>query len=132
MTGEERAARWKRQRQQRYVRGLAAERIAAGWLMLKGYRVLGRRVRTGGGEIDLIAVRGRRIAFVEVKQRRHTLAAEAAILPRQRERVRRAAELWLRSRPALHGYEMGFDVVFLLPWRLPRHIPNALSEHEWR
>lgn len=132
MTGEEAAAQSKRQRRRRYLSGLAAERIVAGWLTLKGYRVIGRRVRTAGGEIDLIAVRGRRIAFIEVKQRRNLIAAEASILPRQRQRVRRAAELWLRSRPAFHGHEMGFDIVFLMPWRWPRHIENGLSDHEWR
>lgn len=132
MASEADVAQWKRKRRRRYFGGHAAEWIAAGWLTLKGYRVLGRRVRTAGGEIDLIAVRGRRIAFVEVKQRRDMMAAEASILPRQRQRVRRAAELWLRSRPAYHEHEMGFDIVFLLPWRWPQHIENGLSDHQWR
>lgn len=125
-------AHWRRQRQRRYLGGVTAEWIAAAWLTLKGYRVIGWRVRTAGGEIDLIAVRGRRIAFVEVKRRRDEAAAEASIVPRQRRRVRRAAEFWLCSRPAFHEHEIGFDVVFLVPWRWPRHIKNGLSDHENR
>ena len=132
MPGEIELARWKRERRRRYFGGLAAEWIAAGWLMLKGYRVLGRRVKTRGGEIDLITVRGSRIAFIEVKRRRDVMAAEASILPRQRQRVRRAAELWLRTRPAFHQHEVGFDVIFLMPWRWPRHIENGLTDHEGR
>jgi len=119
-----------RERRRRHFGGLAAEGLAALWLALKGYRILGRRVKTPAGEIDLIAMRGKRLAFVEVKRRRDGLAAEASILPRQRQRVRRAAELWLKRRPALQGHEMGFDVVFLMPWRVPRHIENGLRDHE--
>ena len=53
----------------RYRRGRLSEWLAAAALLAKGYRILGRRVRTPYGEIDLIAVRGRRLAFVEVKRR---------------------------------------------------------------
>src|SRR4029453_6459230 len=53
----------------RYRRGRLSEWLAAAALLAKGYRILGRRVRTPYGEIDLIAVRGRRLAFEEVKLR---------------------------------------------------------------
>jgi len=123
---------WKRARRRRHFGGLVAEWIAAGWLALKGYRIIGRRVRTAGGEIDLIAVRRRRIAFIEVKQRQYLAAAEAAIIPRQRHRVRKAAQLWLSKRDEFHAFEIGFDVVFLMPWRWPVHLENGLSDHESR
>ncbi|CFX06945.1 conserved protein of unknown function [Candidatus Filomicrobium marinum] len=132
MADDAEARRWKRQRRRRYFSGLMAERVAATWLMFKGYRVLGRRVRTAGGEIDLIAVRGRRLAFVEVKQRRNVGAAQASIQLRQRQRVRRAAELWLSKRRSFENHDVGFDVVFLVPWRWPLHIQNGLSDHELR
>ena len=54
-------------RLERLRRGNIAELIAAGLLMAKGYRILARRHRTPYGEIDVIAARWRRIAFVEVK-----------------------------------------------------------------
>lgn len=130
MDGERRdAVHWKRARRRRYLGGIAAEWVAAGWLVLKGYRVIAKRVRTAGGEIDLIAVRGRRIAFVEVKHRQDPGAAEASIVRRQRERVRNAAQMWLGRRPEFHEFEMGFDVVFLMPWRWPVHLENGLLDH---
>ena len=61
MTADERRARLRR--------GRLAETLAAAALMAKGYRILGRNVKTRAGEIDIIAVRGQRIAFVEVKRR---------------------------------------------------------------
>jgi putative endonuclease len=100
--------------------------MAAALLMAKGYRILGRRTKTPRGEIDLIAVRGRRLAFVEVKRRPNSEEAEAAITPRQRERVRQAALLWLARNARYQQYDLGFDIVFILPGRWPQHLENAL------
>ena len=44
--------------------GRRAESLAALWLRLIGWRILARRVRTPAGEVDLIARRGRMVAFV--------------------------------------------------------------------
>src|SRR5262249_19071702 len=79
----------------RYRRGRLSEWMAAALLVAKGYRILGRRVRTPYGEIDLVAVRGSRLAFVEVKRRPTRLEAEAALTTRQRVRIARAAEFWV-------------------------------------
>ena len=117
---------------QRSARGLAAyeagrraEAMAALWLMAKGYRILGRRVRTRAGEVDLIARRGRIVAFIEVKARGDVAGAAAALGPAQRERLVRAASLYVASRPALQALDMRFDLVLAAPRRLPRHIPDA-------
>lgn len=118
--------RWREERRARERRGRSAELLAAAALMLKGYRITGRRVRTPAGEIDLIAIRGRRVAFVEVKQRRSLVEAEASIGDRQRERVRRAADHWLAKHPKLQEHEQGFDLIFILPRAWPRHIENGL------
>lgn len=83
-------------------------------------------VKTRAGEIDIIAVRGKRLAFVEVKRRGTCEEAEAAVTARQAARIRRAAEHWLTHRPRYHGHEQGFDVILLVRGRLPRHIPNGL------
>lgn len=45
--------------------GRTRERIAAFWLRLHGWRIVGERVKTRRGEVDLIARRGRTLAFVE-------------------------------------------------------------------
>ena len=113
-------------RRERQRRGRRSEWIAALLLMAKGYRLLARRHKTPLGEIDLIACRGRRLAFVEVKARRSIDDCQAAITPRAAERIRRAAVLWLARQPRYHEYEQGFDVVFIVPRSLPRHIENGM------
>jgi putative endonuclease len=53
-----------------YRHGLFAETIAALLLRLKGHRIIARRYKTPVDEIDLVALKGKRLAFVEVKQRK--------------------------------------------------------------
>lgn len=112
-------------RRRAYGRGRRAETLAAWWLRLKGYRVLARGFRVAAGEIDLIARRGRLLALVEVKARPSLAEARAAILPRQRERIARAAEVFLQRHPGLAGLDLRFDVVLLAPGRRPRHLADA-------
>ena len=112
-------------RRRAYGRGRRAEALAAWWLRLKGYRILARGFRVAAGEIDLIARRGRLIALVEVKARPSLEQAGTAILPRQRERITRAAEVFLQRHPELAGFDLRFDVVLLAPGRLPRHLADA-------
>ena len=112
-------------RRKAYGRGRRAETLAAWWLRLKGYRILARGFRVAAGEIDLIARRGRLIALVEVKARPSLEQAGAAILPRQRQRIARAAEVFLQRHPKLAGLSLRFDVVLLAPGRWPRHLANA-------
>lgn len=106
-------------------RGRSAERLAAWWLRLKGYRIVARGFRTPVGEIDLVARRGRRLALVEVKRRETLAAAAEAIRPQQQARIARAAELFLKRRPDLAGLTLGFDALLLAPGHRPRHLPDA-------
>jgi putative endonuclease len=105
--------------------GLRAELLAELMLRLKFYRILARRYKTPAGEIDLIARRGKRLAFVEVKLRRSQDAALEAITPRLRSRVRRAAELWMARHDRRGRWQPAFDVVVVLPGRWPRHLRDA-------
>ncbi len=79
------------------------------------------------GEIDLIASRRRRIAFVEVKRRRTLADCEAALTPRQAERIARAADHWIARHPRYGQHEIGLDAILIARGRLPRHLPNALD-----
>lgn len=118
-----------RRRDERRARdraGRRAEWIAAMALRLRGYRILARREKTPLGEIDLIAVRGRRVAFIEVKRRATLEAAEAAVTATQRARIRRAADLWLARNAPYQSHELGFDIVFLVGRSWPRHVENGL------
>ena len=95
--------------------GRAAEAAAVRHLQRQGWTLLGRNVRIGRGELDIIVRRGDVLAFVEVKARRSATcgAPEDAVDGRKRRQVARLAELWLAARPwALRGVsDVRFDVV---------------------
>ena len=112
----------KRQRAERG--GRRAERLAAYWLQLKGWDVLARRVRTPLGEVDLIARRGRTVAFVEVKARSTARDAEFALDDYRLRRVAAAANA-LAHRFVRPGDDMRIDAIFIVPWRLPKHLENV-------
>lgn len=104
--------------------GRRAERLAAWWLRLKGWRILAMRARTPVGEVDLIARRGRILAFVEVKARGSDDQAGLALDDYRLRRVARAAEA-LAARYARPGDDIRIDAMFIVPRRLPRHLPNV-------
>lgn len=116
----------------RQARGAAARKLgrraevwAALLLMAKGYRVLGFRLATPLGEIDLLAQRGKVLAVVEVKQRTTIEDALDAVTPTQRDRLRRAAAHLAAHRQSLRDLEVRLDLIALAPGRAPRHLPNA-------
>jgi putative endonuclease len=117
-----------RERLARLRRGRFAELTAAFLLISKGYRILARRLRTPHGEIDLIATRWGRVAFVEVKRRATMTDCEAALTPHQADRIGRAADHWLARHAAFSEHEIGLDAILVAPGRLPRHLPNALDK----
>ena len=104
--------------------GHGAEWLAAAFLMLKGYQVLGFRLKTRGVEIDILARQGRTVVVVEVKRRATLQAALSAVDPRQLERLRDAGAALLRHRPSLAGLQLRIDTVALAPGRVPRHRRN--------
>jgi putative endonuclease len=112
----------KRQRAERGAR--RAEAFAALWLQLKGWRILARRARTPVGEVDLIARRGRIVAFVEVKARATQAEADLSLDEYRLRRVAAAAQA-LAPRFVRPGDDMRIDAMFLVPRRLPRHLPNV-------
>jgi putative endonuclease len=105
-------------------RGRRAETIAGWWLRLQGWRIIGARVRTPVGEVDLVARRGHTIAFVEVKTRHDEQGLALAIDEHRLRRVARAAEA-LQSRYARGGEDIRIDVILIAPGRLPRHLKNV-------
>lgn len=111
-------------------RGHAAEWAAAALMRAKGYRVLQRRYRGPGGEVDLIARRDRTIVFVEVRARPTLDEGAWSVTPVKRRRLVRAAEGWLMQNPDFNGFDMRFDVILIAPGRLPRHLANAFGAGE--
>lgn len=113
-------------RQSAERRGRRSETLAVAMLLLKGYRILGRRVRTRAGEIDLIARSPTgTLCFIEVKARSTARDAIDAVAVRQQERIARAAELFLAARPALANCRLRFDIVTVAPRAFPRHLRDA-------
>lgn len=102
-----------------------AEALCRCVLRLKGYGILASRQRSKLGEIDLIAARGRVLAFVEVKARPSVREASEAIMPQQRARIVRAAADFLTRNPRYNGYTLRFDAMLVRPWRWPKHIMSA-------
>jgi putative endonuclease len=112
-----------RQRAQR--RGRLAEWLCLWHLRLRGWHVLARGWRCPSGEIDILARRGRVLAVIEVKSRGELATAAAALTPRQRRRIARAAEAFLLQRSDLAGLDLRFDLMLVAPLRLPRHWRSA-------
>ena len=101
--------------------GHRSEWLAAAMLMLKGYQILGFRLKTRAGEIDILARRGRTLAVVEVKRRATIEQALQALRSEQYERLLAAGRAVLRQRPSLAGHLLRIDIVALAPGRFPRH-----------
>ena len=110
-------------RQAAEARGRQAERIAAWWLRLKGWRILDKRVRTGVGEIDLVARRGTIVAFVEVKARPSLDEAQAFLEPRAMRRIVAAAEALAPTYTA-DGHDTRIDAILVAPGPRVRHLEN--------
>ena len=112
----------KRQRAERG--GRRAESLAALWLQLKGWQIVAKRARTPVGEVDLIARRGRLLAFIEVKARATAEDASLALDEYRLRRIAAAAEA-LAPRYMRAGDDIRVDAIFIVPWRLPRHLENV-------
>lgn len=105
-------------------RGRGAETMACWFLRLKGWRILARRARVPGGEVDIVARRGRTLAFVEVKARPTTESADWSLDQYRLRRVAVAAER-LAQRYMRDGDDIRIDAMFVVPGKLPRHLANV-------
>jgi len=106
------------------TRGRRGETLAALYLMAKGWRVLGRRLKTPRGEVDLVVRRGRKIAFVEVKWRARATDLDTAIDAWRLRRVAAAAEV-LAARYMREDDTIQIDVILVSPKTWPRHLANC-------
>ena len=107
------------------VAGRGAEEAVAAALEADGWAVLGRRVRTAAGELDLVAERDGLLAFVEVKARPSLSEAAWALGPRQRVRLAAAAECWLAGNPGHGGAGIRFDLLLVAADGAVRRIADA-------
>lgn len=101
--------------------GAQAENLAAGYLVSLGYRILARNARLPGGEIDIVALDGQTLVFVEVKRRlRGTFgSALGAVHARKRTRLRALAADFAQVVAPRSRYR--FDIVAVDGNRLTLH-----------
>jgi len=111
-------------RQEAEKRGRGAETLACWYLRLKGWRILARRARVPGGEVDIVARRGKMLAFVEVKARANEEASAFSLDQYRLRRVAVAAER-LAPRYMRAGDDVRIDAMFVLPRRIPLHLTNV-------
>lgn len=111
--------------------GRRAETLASLWLQLKGYRILDRRARTPAGEIDLVARRGRILAFIEVKVRASRDQAQLAVTPQARARIEQAARLWCGRRAGMNTLNWRFDIIAVTRGGAPLHLRDAWRAEGW-
>lgn len=112
-----------------YRDGLRAELIAEIILRLKGYRIIARRYKTPMGEIDIVARRGKLVAFVEVKFRRSMPEALESLTPSMKNRIVNAARHFIAAYPVYGDYGMRFDLFALTGPFSFRHLDNAWQAH---
>lgn len=93
--------------------GRFGEQLAVDTLVASGFVVLDRNWRCSDGELDIVAVDGATLVFVEVKTRSSTALGDPAeaVVPAKAARLRRLGVRWLVEHPEPHRSQVRFDVV---------------------
>jgi putative endonuclease len=107
------------------IRGRDAVAIGAEALAAEGWTILGRRLRTPAGELDLVVERDGLLAFVEVKARPSLHEAAYALGAAQRRRLAAAADSWLAQHPGHGAAGIRFDVLVVAADGTVRRIADA-------
>lgn len=111
-----------------HKRGHMAEYVALVHLMLKGYRILGFRLKMPQGEIDILAQKRKRLHLVEVKQRRNHEEAIETVSSIQQERLWQAGLALQEKKPRLRKLDLVIDLYTIAPGQWPRHQINAFEK----
>ncbi|MET3590179.1 putative endonuclease [Bartonella silvatica] len=120
----------KERKQKSFRRGIRAEKWAAWWLRFKGFYIAEIRFKTKRGEIDLIARRGNLILIVEVKARSTLAEAMSAVSRVNERRIEAATDIWLARQTDRAFLCVRFDLIAILPWRWPQHIPAFFTSDQ--
>lgn len=95
-----------------------------------GWQVLARRLRTGAGEVDVVAQRDGLLAIVEVKARPNLADAAIALSTRQQRRLLAAAEVILAEHPDWGSNGVRFDLLLVDAQGRIRRIADAFRAEE--
>lgn len=110
--------------EKRHRLGRAGEALAREFLIARGYSILQANVRYPVGELDLVAMEGSTLCFVEIRSASlmDFGGAAASVTWKKQKRVIRAAQ-WFLKACRLPFSEIRFDVV-AIQWREPRKPPS--------
>lgn len=107
-------------------KGQKGEQRAVHYLQRHGFTILGRNLRLGRGELDIVARQGDLLVFVEVKTHKTVESALLAVHPDKCSRLLSAAQIWLAQHPDMTGLQCRFDLIIITPriglpdWAPPR------------
>ncbi|AHA27477.1 YraN family protein [Candidatus Liberibacter americanus] len=113
----------KRRRALRY--GFFAEICSAIYLIIKGWKIMALRHRNHFGEIDIIAMRMNIVIFVEVKARKTVEEAIVSVSDKSQKRIKNASKNWIAKQINSNKFSYRYDLIAIIPWRLPKHFTNA-------
>lgn len=93
--------------------GAWAEQIAWQHLQQQGWQLVERNFFCKGGELDIIVRKGKVLAFVEVKYRKHTSmgGAIACLSPAKQRHLIHSAQVYLQRYPQLNNMDCRFDLI---------------------
>ena len=109
--------------------GKNGEDRAAAYLEAKGLRILARNIRSRTGEVDLVAIDGETLVFVEVKTwSTYTVdSLQQGISPKKRRRIIETAKYFMAVHREYNCMAVRFDIVFISPDRIV-HLDFAFTE----
>jgi putative endonuclease len=112
--------------------GQSGEQAAAIFLKNKGFRIIQTNYQVAGAEVDIIALTGRILCFIEVKTRKSNDygAPEAFVHLAKQRKIIRAAKFFSNRKP-YREYLVRFDVVSIISdenGMVFDHLENAFEE----
>lgn len=108
-----------------YLFGRWAEKLICLILRLKLYQIIAIRYRNYYGEIDIIALRGKKLIFVEVKARSNYQAEFGLVSYKQKCRIINSAHYFLAKNPQYHDFIIRFDLFIVNRYGLFAHLKSA-------
>jgi len=117
--------KYKNKKTASYQWGITAEYLCSAFLILKGYSILALRYRNFQGEVDIIAARGKTLAFIEVKARQSKEDALYSVTPQKQYIIRQAAAGFIATHQKYTHHDLRFDVMVVTsPFKI-YHLKDA-------
>ncbi len=97
------------------AKGKKAESVACVYLEKNGYTIIERNRRLGRGELDIIALKGEILTFVEVKGHKNRESSLDAMHTDKQRRMISAAQTWLGQHADYANTQCRFDLIVVTP-----------------